>query len=154
MNTQEIRLEAVAHADLPAWIDTKKACYKNYVDQYYGGWVDDIQAKRNTATFEKSLSMTYFRKITIGGSTVGFLGYDEQRDRITGITVHMYAHARNLGIGSGFLAQITERSRITGKPAYLKVFKSNPARILYERFGFRVYNETESHLLMKYEDKV
>lgn len=146
----EIRFESVASTDLAAWIDTKKACYKEYVDQYYGGWKDDQQEKLNSITFEKSMQMHYFKKITLNGSTVGFMGYDEQEDRITGITIHMYEHARNQGVGSRFLRQIIHRCNETGKSAYLKVFKTNPAQHLYSRFGFTVYDQTESHLLMKY----
>lgn len=31
----------------------------------------------------------------------------------------------------------------------LQVFKNNPAKKLYERLGFRVYNETETHYQME-----
>jgi len=150
MRNPEIRLERVEKSDLSAWIDTKKACYQEYVDQYYGGWDDAVQAQLNTSSFESALRMNFFRKVVFGGETVGFMGFNELPDRIAGITVHLYAHARNHGIGSNFLEQITELSRRSGKPAYLKVFKTNPARRLYERFGFGVYGETDSHFLMSY----
>jgi len=150
MRKPEICLKTVLSSDLTAWIDTKKACYKEYVDQYYGGWVDEIQAELNTATFKKAMQMSYFRKITIGGETVGFQGYDELPDSIAGITIHMYEPARNHGIGSGFLRKVIALSQSTGKPAHLKVFKTNPAQRLYRRFGFAVYDETESHYLMEY----
>ena len=35
------------------------------------------------------------------------------------------------------------------KSSYLQVFKSNPAKYLYERLGFTVYGETETHYQME-----
>lgn len=148
MNTDKFDFETVSKSDLPQWIESKKACYKDYVDQYYGGWIDAMQERLNTESFEKALQMSYFRKIVLCGETAGFCGYDEQADRIGGITIHMYEFARNRGIGSNFLLHLTDHSRNTGKPAYLKVFKTNPAKLLYEKFGFSVYDETSSHYLM------
>lgn len=149
MNTANIRLEPVTMNDLPAWIDSKKVCYKDYVDQYYGGWNDETQTQLNTSSFKRAIHLSYFRKIVYDDQTVGFLGYDEQADRITGITIHMYPIAQNRGTGSRFLQHISALSRATGKPADLKVFKTNPAKCLYERFGFKVYDENTSHYFMK-----
>ena len=148
MNAYNFTLETVMDSDLPVWIDSKKACYRAYVDRYYGGWDDEIQARLNTETFRKSRSMSFFRKIVLGGTTAGFCGYDEQADKIVGVTIHMYEEVRNQGIGSYFLEQLTEYSRSAGKPVYLKVFRTNPARRLYERFGFSIYDKTDSHYLM------
>lgn len=150
MNSFNYILEEVEESDLSAWLETKKVCYKAYVDQYYGGWVDEQQIELNTKTFRKACEMSYFRKIVSNAKTVGFLGYDEKENRIDGITIHMYDHARNHKIGSNFLQHITEQSNILHKPAYLKVFKTNPAYRLYLRFGFRPYDETDSHYMMKY----
>ena len=146
-----IVLENVTSADLPVWLDSKKVCYQKYVDEYYGGWIDEIQTEMNTDTFVKAMQLSYFRKIVIDGKCAGFIGYDEQPDCIIGITIHMYPEARNNGIGSLFLKDVVEKSRATGKSAYLKVFKSNPARRLYERFGFGVYDENDSHYFMRYD---
>lgn len=138
-------LREATDADLPAWLESKKVCYKDYVDQYYGGWEDGMQAKLNTATFEKSRRMSCFRVIEQRGEIVGFFGFDEQPEQVVGLTIHMFPQGRNQGLGSFFLEQV----RTLGKPAALKVFKTNPARRLYERHGFKVYDETESHYLMK-----
>lgn len=34
--------------DLDNYIDVKKVCYTKYVDEYYGGWNEDIQIRMNT----------------------------------------------------------------------------------------------------------
>ena len=149
-DAQGIRFEPASDADLPAWLETKKACYRTYVDEYYGGWIDDVQIQLNTTAFANALTLTFFRKIVLNGETVGFLGFDEKEDRIDGVTIHMYESMRNHGIGSHYLRELTSRSTNTSKPVYLKVFKSNPAKDLYNRFSFCVYDETDSHYLMRF----
>lgn len=148
---QGIRFEAVTADDLSAWLETKKECYHAYVDTYYGGWVDEMQTQLNTVSFAKALDLTCFRKIIHNDMTAGFLGYNVLPDRIADVTIHMRESTRNMGIGSCFLHFLTDLSRKSGKPIYLKVFKTNPARHLYARFGFLIYENTESHFLMIFE---
>lgn len=151
MKAEQFMLEVVTSSDLPKWLDSKRECYKDYVDQYYGGWFDDVQVRLNKSSFDKARKMSYFRKIVLNGETAGFCGYDVQQDKIVDVTIHMYEFARNKGIGSSFLYHLTECSCTAGKPAYLKVFKTNPAKRLYERFGFTIYGETDSHYLMVFK---
>lgn len=151
--SQGIRFENVAPDDLITWLESKKECYRSYVDQYYGGRIDDVQNRLNTKSFTDACAMSFFRKITLEGETVGFFGYNETQDRIDRVTIHMYEHARNHGIGSYFLHELTELSKSSGKTIYLKVFKSNPAQALYQRYGFHTYDETSSHFLMRFSPK-
>ncbi len=147
------RFDEVTEYDLDAYLNVKRSCYKKYVDQYYGGWVEDIQIEMNTDIFVKTRKQSCFQKILLNDETVGFLGYDEQEDRIDGITIQMVEKAQNKGVGSHYLEQIMRLSNESNKLIFLKVFKSNPAQKLYERFGFVVYSETASHYLMRYSPK-
>lgn len=135
----------VTDADLPAWQENKKMCFREYVDRWYGGWDDEVQLRLNAATFEKSRRLSVFRRIALHGETVGFLGFDESETEITGLLIHMAPRACRLGLGSWFLREV----RTIGKPATLKVFRDNPARRLYERHGFRIIDETATHYIMK-----
>ena len=138
-------LHDVADADLAAWQENKTVCFRDYVDRWYGGWDDAQQLRLNEATFAKSRQLSCLKRITLGGETVGFLGFDEQQDRIDGLLIHMIPRACGQGFGSWFLREVT----VLGKPVHLKVFKDNPARSLYERHGFEVCGETATHYLMK-----
>lgn len=135
----------VTDADLSAWQENKKVCFRDSVDRWYGGWNDEMQLRLNAATFEKSRRLSVFQKILLRGETVGFLGFDENETEITGLLIHMAPCACGLGLGSWFLREV----RAIGKPASLKVFRNNPARRLYERHGFRVVGETATHYIMK-----
>jgi ribosomal protein S18 acetylase RimI-like enzyme len=141
----------VTKSDLSDYLSIKKACYKKYVDEYYGGWIDDVQIEMNTNIFNKLCSKSNFLKILLNGEAVGFFSFDVLENKIAGITIQMIDKAQNMGVGSFYLHHITSLSDKNKTPIFLKVFKSNPAKNLYERFGFTVYDETESHYLMRYD---
>lgn len=150
LTDQGFTLQDVNINDLDAYLDVKRACYRKYVDEYYGGWIEDVQISMNSDMFNRAMGSTCFQKILHGGIPAGFLSYHEHEDKIGGISIQMMEAARNKGIGSLFLKHITDLSQKTGKPVFLKVFKSNPARNLYGRFGFKTYDETRTHFLMRY----
>lgn len=136
--------------DFPAYLQTKKECFRRYVDEYYGGWVDETQRRMNRENFEKCRGQSCFQKVLLYGETAGFFGFDEQEDSIGGVTIQLSENARNQGIGSFFLQEVTALSERTGKPVYLQVFRSNPARRLYQRFGFLAEDADSSHYRMRY----
>ncbi len=58
------------------------------------------------------------------------------------------AHQRR-GIGSRAMRWLIEEWQDTGKPMALFVLKNNPARRLYERFGFKITSEIDHRLLKR-----
>jgi Acetyltransferases len=136
--------------DLADYLDVKRMCYKKYVDEYYGGWDENLQIKMNTDAFHNAMKESCFKKLLLNSVPAGFFAYDEQEDKIDGISIQMMEMAQNKGIGSFYLRHVTSISKESNKPVFLKVFKSNPAQNLYKRFGFQVYDETSTHFLMCY----
>lgn len=145
------KLMTVHAADLKAYMYVKKVCYKQYVDTYYGGWDEDVQTRLNTEAFYKMMQTSFFMKLLQNAVTVGFLAYDEQKDQIAGMSIQMLETARGQGVCSCYLESVTALSARQQKPAFLKVFKTNPAQRLYKRFGFRIYDETATHYRMRYD---
>ena len=143
-------LSNVGECDLPDYLIIKKKCYKKYVDEYYGGWVDTVQTEMNTNAFNRLSNKSNFLKILLNSETVGFFSFDVLENKIEGITIQLIEQARNMGLGSFYLNYITSLSDKNSVPIFLKVFKSNPAKNLYNRFGFKIYDETSSHYLMRY----
>lgn len=139
--------------DFNEFLKISKICFEIYIDEFFGAWVDDLQYDMNFDMFKNTLSQTFCDKIIMNGETVGFISYDETAYKIEEVSLKMIPKAQNLGLGSLFLNKITSLSYKTNKPAFLKVFKSNPAQNLYKRFGFEIYDETHSHYLMRYDPK-
>ncbi|NMM61976.1 GNAT family N-acetyltransferase [Clostridium sp. P21] len=147
---QGFSLQDVIIDDLGDYINVKRVCYKNYVDEYYGGWIENTQIKMNTGAFNNMMKETCFQKLLLNNLPVGFFAYNELDDKIEGISIQMLEVAQCRGVGSFYLQYITSLSKKANKPIFLKVFKSNPAQKLYKRFGFNKYSETETHYLMRY----
>lgn len=146
-------LQDVSIDDFGIYIDVKRVCYKKYVDDYYGGWIENIQMKMNADAFHNMMKETCFQKLLLNNVTVEFFAYNELDDKIESISIQMLEVSQRKGVGSFYLQYITSLSNKTNKPIYLKVFKSNPTQNLYKRFGFLEYSETESHYLMRYNPK-
>ena len=141
----------VSEKDLSDYLTIKKICYKKYVDEYFGGWIDDVQIEMNTNAFNKLIGKSNFLKILLHDEVVGFFSFDILEDKISGITIQMIDKAQNMGVGSFYLHHITSLSDKNKTPIFLKVFKSNPTKNLYKKFGFTIYEETQSHYLMRYD---
>jgi ribosomal protein S18 acetylase RimI-like enzyme len=140
----------VSDSDFCSYLLVKKACYEKYVDEYFGGWVDDVQKEIQIKEFSESNNQSTFKKILLNGEIVGFFAFDELNDKIGGISIQMTEKAQNMGIGSFYLSHVISLSEKDKKPIFLKVFKSNPAQNLYKRFGFEICDETFSHYSMTY----
>lgn len=65
-------------------------------------------------------------------------GYGYLADDIPEVTIGVVPARRGRGVGSALLAALIEQARVGGHPAIsLSVEDGNPARLLYERAGFR-----------------
>jgi len=152
----ELRLTVPGYRSLPAaeadradFIRIKMACYRSYVEQFYGPWNEADQIRRNGALFDSSLDDSVLHKILLHDETVGFWGYRIDPDAIRSFHLQFLPCARGQGLGSSILEYMADLSVREEKPVLLKVFRTNPARNLYRRFGFRVCDETPSHFIMR-----
>ena len=146
-------LSSIEPSDFEAFYNISRACYEKYVDEYFGGWVEEVQIKMNQDAFDKKMEASCSYKLLLNGLVVGFFAFDIQENRIGGVSIQMLEHAQNKGIGSFYLRHIISLANQQNKPIFLQVFMSNPAYELYKRFGFVVYDKTVSHYLMRYDPK-
>jgi ribosomal protein S18 acetylase RimI-like enzyme len=144
----------VDNSDFNIYFSISRACYEKYVDEYFGGWVDDFQLKMNTDAFNKEMCQSTFKKIFLQDELVGFFAFDELDDKIGGVMIQMLEKAQGKGVGSFYLEHLTALSNNNNKPILLQVFKSNPAKYLYEKYGFKTYDESVSHYQMRYDPTI
>ncbi|MFR3730648.1 hypothetical protein [Lacrimispora sp.] len=150
---QGFSLQEVRTDDLGIYIDIRRACWKNYADQYYGGWNDEIQTIISTDSFHRMLNATCFYKIIKDDQPIGFFSYTEQEDQIGNVAIYILPNSCKTQLESFFIGQLTARSEETGKPVNVTVFRSSPQKALYERFGFKIYDKSRTHYLMSYNQK-
>ena len=145
------RIANVSESDYERYYYIIRVCYEKYIDEYYGGWVEETQLKMNTDTFNRRMNQSTFKKLLLNDEVVGFIAFDVLPDKIDGISVQLLDQAQNMGIGSCCLNHIVTLSKKHIIPACLVVFKSNPSQNLCNKFGFIPYDETDSKYLLKYD---
>ena len=146
LTTQGFHLGDVCTSDLPDYINIKKLCLKKYIDAHadvLGAWSDEIVSN----DFFEKMKACFFKKLMSDDNNnhpVGFMSYDIKERSIDEISINLVEASRNKGIGALYLKHLIELSHARQIPVYLYVMESNPARHLYERFGFKVIEHLEA----------
>jgi len=87
--------------------------------------------------------------IEVGGKPIGRLILWRTGDEIRGADIALLTKFRNQGVGSEILKRMIKESNKKKKPIRIQVIKWNRAKRLYDRFGFQVTGETDTHYQME-----
>ena len=89
--------------------------------------------------------------IVLDGRTIGRRYVHRREDEIKLLDIALLPEHRNRGLGTKLTEQLLAEAAGAGLPVRLHVEQFNPARRLYERFGFRPAQEDGIYLLMEWE---
>jgi len=120
------------------------ATMRDYVDQTWG-WNDEFQE----SVFRERYTPAQIRVITFDGRDIGMISLEERDDDVFLRAIEILPSHQNQGIGAGIIQQIINENAARRKPVLLNVLKVNPAKRLYERLGFSVIEETDTHFIMR-----
>ncbi len=84
------------------------------------------------------------------GADLGRLYVEESADRFLLIDISLLPESRGTGIGGAILADLLDLARARAKPVSLHVERSNRARRLYVRLGFRLVEDNGLYLRMEW----
>ena len=115
-----------------------------HIEAQHGSWDADFQA----AKFADATAIARHQVILCDGKDVGCLHTDEFSDHVRLYRIWLLPEYQNQGLGSQVLASLINRADDLGLPLKLTVLRSNPAKQLYERLGFNVKKETDTHFEM------
>lgn len=133
--------------DFDFLFELKKQNFKWYVDKIWG-WNDNDQKKRLKQDLEEHLA--HKRIILIDNKEVGIYAVHTTENGDLFINeISILKEYQNKGIGRKILEEQLKENRQKGIRTNLQVFKDNPAKSLYEKLGFKVYGETETHYQME-----
>lgn len=113
-----------------------------------GAWDEDDVLDR----FRQHYATAVVRTIRVDGRIVGFLQTSETNAEINLDQIHLEAAYRSRGIGSRLIGDLKREAQAKDKALSLSVVRNNPAVALYERLGFRVVDEDDTKLYMRWED--
>ena len=143
-NGSQVTLRQATPKDSDLVYNIKKEALGWYVEQTWG-WDEKWQ---------QEFHRTHYRPTDISiiveeGMEIGTVGINQHVDAIWLESLHILQEYQNRGIGSYFVEQAIARATTARLPVRLKVLKVNPARKLYQRFGFVDIEETDDHFVME-----
>ena len=118
---------------------------QDYVAQTWGEWNEELQARMFTHWFEPA----QFQIVVIDGQDAGLISVERCPAELFLATIEILPEYQNRGVGRAVMRDVLAQAQAQGLPVGLQVLKVNPARRLYERFGFSVVGETTTHYLMR-----
>lgn len=140
----KIELRPATADDLDFLYRLHRATLKEYVAQTWG-WNEGWQRQR----FEQRFDPAACRVIQFKKRHAGVVSVVEYEGEIFLANIAVTPDLQGQGIGTSVIQQVLDEAKRSGKPVVLQVLKVNPARRLYERLGFSVTGENETHYFMK-----
>jgi ribosomal protein S18 acetylase RimI-like enzyme len=139
-------LREVTDADNDFMFDVKRSGMREYVASTFGEWNDAEQRAR----FESLLTPQYDRIVVTTHGDIGTLCVTWDSDPVFLAGIYLAPAARGAGLGSAIIGDILDHARQLDRIVQLRVLRTNtPARRLYERLGFRLVGDTDTHLVMQ-----
>ena len=117
------------------------AALKDYVSETWG-WDEEWQRENFTKNFNPAVGEI----VVFNGKDIGYFWVIEKEKEILLASIRLLPEFQNKGIGSQLIKNLIVEA---GMPLTLQVLKVNPARKLYERLGFVIEEETETHYILK-----
>lgn len=136
------QLRPASEEDFDFLYHLHRTTLKEYVDATWG-WDPAFHRRRFTANFEPKK----WQIVVVDGRDVGGLALDTRDDELVLNGIYILPEYQNRGLGTTLLRDLLAHAR----PVTLQVLKVNPAKRLYERLGFAIVGETETHYLMRAE---
>ena len=108
------------------------------------GW----DAEDQRARFQRTFAPQGQQIIVVDGEDVGVLRVEQRNEALFLANLQILPSYQGQGIGTAVITDILATARQRRVPVHLQVLKGNPARQLYDRLGFVVTGQTDTHELM------
>jgi len=113
---------------------------KDYVAALWG-WDEAVQQRIFRGRFNPARRQI----IVVNGEDAGDLQVELGESELFVSSIHILPEYQGRGIGTAVLRDILQEARAASLPVGLRVLKSNPALRFYERLGFTVIDEIDTH---------
>jgi GNAT superfamily N-acetyltransferase len=142
---QEIALRECREEDRPFIWQVRRQALKEYVAAIWG-WDEKVQQEK----FEQRFTPAGHQIVVFDGIDVGLLQVVDEGSHLVVGKIELLPEFQRRGIGSVLMGRILDEARARQVPVRLQVLRTNaPARRLYERLGFVMSGETETHFQME-----
>ncbi len=123
----------------------KRASMREYIEQTWG-WDEQFQRQLHDRRFGSQ----EFQIVSFGGHDVGIMSVALQPDCVFLNQIYILPEHQGQGIGEKCMRTVFERATKSNLPVKLRVLRVNSrAAAFYERLGFTITGETDTHFLMQ-----
>jgi len=121
---------------------------RTYVEKTWG-WDEAWQLQN----FQERFDPAAREIIEFDGASIGYITVERREEGIFLSSIEIAPDYENRGIGTTLIQSLLDEGRSRGVAVELYVLKVNPARGLYERLGFAIIRETETHHIMRFNPR-
>ncbi len=140
-----LRLRKATPDDNEFVYQTKKAAFREYVEQVWG-WDEAEQRELH----ERRFAPQDFQVTQVSGADVGFLAVAREPDCVKVNQLFILPEYQGKGVGEACMMLIIEDARKKSLPVRLRVVKVNVRAVaFYRRLGFRIIGGSDTHVLME-----
>ena len=141
----KITLRRATNEDHDFLLDLRRKGLEEDVLRVWGTWDDERQRRY----IRGLLAGDDLRIVCRDGADIGMLTVEEREGSLHIENIVLLPMFQSRGIGGRLIFELCERTDELGIPATLEVLKVSRARALYERMGFRIVEETDTHYRME-----
>jgi GNAT superfamily N-acetyltransferase len=146
-STNNISPRQATYADTRFAYKVKKAALGKYADKTYDDWNLEFLANYHVNQW----ILPTVQVILANGIDVGWIGMSYRENRVDIDDIYILPSHQWRGIGRHVLAGIITEATKLNKPVRVWAMKVSTAIHFYEKLGFTVINETETHWQMEAE---
>ena len=140
-----IKFRKCKYSDVDFILNLKELCFKWYIEIIYG-WDINTQRERTIREIDDHINET--RIIKFNNKDIGVTTfYEAEGIYVVGMII-IHPYYQNRGVATNIIKEYIDRAKKENKRIIIKTYKKNQARKLYERLGFKLYKEDETHVHM------
>jgi GNAT superfamily N-acetyltransferase len=145
MTVAGVELRQASPADADFIYRLVEATMRSYVEQTWGSFSEEL----NRQNIAETIAAKNYSIIQCRGEDIGAISVERHPDCIKLSQLFILPQHQNKGIGTTLVRELASEARQSRLPLRLRVLKINPARLLYERLGFRVSSTTPERVYME-----
>ena len=133
------------YSDADYILKLKELCIKWYIEIIYG-WNTEVQREKTIHELQKHKDD--MRILIKDGKDIGVTTFYEENNQYVVGLIMIHPEYQGEGLGSKIIKEYIDLAKKSNKKIKIKVYKENPAKRIYERLGFKIYNEDDTHLYL------
>ena len=140
----EFELRDVMESDFDWLYELRAQTMSKYIMDSGDQFIQARQADRIRKAFQS------IKIVRLDDEDIGMFKVERGPDKWHIIQIQLLPKYQRLGIGTKLIEMLLEEASQQKMPVFLSVLKVNPAKNLYERLGFEVFEEKEKSYTMCY----